>query len=82
VTSGAIAGPIVSLDLRQLYLKDIGLIGTTAWDEPVFPNLIRYIENNEIKPLVARTYALENIVEAQTEFLKKQHFGKFVLLPS
>ena len=33
VTSGAIAGPIVSLDMRELYLKDITLIGTTAWEE-------------------------------------------------
>ena len=40
-SSGAIAGPIVDLDMRDMYLKDISLIGTTAWDEPVFPNLIR-----------------------------------------
>lgn len=36
VTSGAIAGPFVSLDLRDIYLKDIRLIGCTAWDETVF----------------------------------------------
>ena len=36
VTSGAIAGPVVSLDLRHIYLKDIRLIGCTAWDETVF----------------------------------------------
>ena len=38
-SSGAIAGPIVDLDMRDMYLKDISLIGTTAWDEPVFPIL-------------------------------------------
>lgn len=27
---GAIAGPVVSLDMRDMYLKDISLIGTTA----------------------------------------------------
>ena len=36
VTSGAIAEPFVSLDLRDIYLKDIRLIGCTAWDETVF----------------------------------------------
>jgi NADPH:quinone reductase-like Zn-dependent oxidoreductase len=36
VSSGAIAGPIVELDMRDMYLKDITLIGCTAWDEPVF----------------------------------------------
>ena len=54
-SSGAIAGPIVDLDMRDMYLKDISLIGTTAWDEPVFPNLVRYIEAGEIRPLLAAT---------------------------
>ena len=30
-SSGAIAGPVVPLDMRDMYLKDITLIGTTAW---------------------------------------------------
>jgi NADPH:quinone reductase-like Zn-dependent oxidoreductase len=80
-SSGAIAGPIVELDMRDFYLKDINMIGCTAWDEPVFPNLIRYIEAGEIKPLVAKTFPLEDIALAQQEFLKKTHFGNFVLIP-
>ncbi|CAD7850765.1 MAG: Alcohol dehydrogenase (EC 1.1.1.1) [Olavius algarvensis Gamma 3 endosymbiont] len=81
-SSGAIAGPLVSLDMREFYLKDLNLIGCTAWDEPVFPNLIGYIERGEIVPLLAKTFALEEIAAAQQEFLKKEHFGNFVLLPS
>ena len=81
VSSGAIAGPVVSLDMRDMYLKDITLIGCTAWDEPVFPNLVSYIERGEIRPLVARTYPLKEIGAAQAEFMKKSHVGNFVLLP-
>lgn len=80
-SSGAIAGPMVSLDMRDMYLKDITLIGCTAWDEPVFPNLVSYIENAEIKPLVAGTFPLDQIAEAQKEFMKKEHIGNFVLIP-
>ena len=80
-SSGAIAGPIVTLDMRTFYLKDLTLIGCTAWDQPVFPSLISYIENNEIQPLVAKTFPLEQIVEAQKEFTKKEHVGKIVLIP-
>lgn len=80
-SSGAIGGPIVDLDLRTMYLKDLTLIGCTAWDEPVFPNLISYVEANRLRPLVARTFPLHDIVSAQQEFLKKEHVGKFVLLP-
>lgn len=80
-SSGAIAGPVVEFDLRDLYLKDLSIIGTTAWSEPVFPNLVRYIENGELRPQVAATYPLQDIVKAQQEFEKKQHVGKIVLLP-
>lgn len=82
VSSGAIAGPIVSLDMRDMYLKDISLVGCTAWDAPVFPNLISYIENNEIRPLVAKVFPLERIAQAQQEFMEKAHFGNFVLIPT
>jgi NADPH:quinone reductase-like Zn-dependent oxidoreductase len=81
VSSGAIGGPIVEMDMRTFYLKDITLIGCTAWDEPVFPNLISYIERDEIRPLLAKTFPLEQIATAQQEFLKKEHVGNFVLIP-
>jgi NADPH:quinone reductase-like Zn-dependent oxidoreductase len=80
-SSGAIAGPLVTLDMRKLYLKDLTLIGCTGWDEPVFANLVSYIERNEIKPLLAKTFALEDIVRAQQEFTEKKYVGKFVLIP-
>ena len=80
-SSGAIAGPMVSLDMRDMYLKDITLIGCTAWDEPAFPNLVSYIEKGEIRPLLAKTFPLERIADAQKEFMEKRHFGNFVLIP-
>ena len=81
VSSGAIGGPLVPLDLRTWYLKDIRMIGCTAWDEPVFLNLVSYIERGEIRPLVAMIFPLENIINAQKEFMEKRHVGKFVLIP-
>jgi NADPH:quinone reductase-like Zn-dependent oxidoreductase len=81
VSSGAIGGPVVALDMRVFYLKDLTLIGCTGWDEPVFPNVISYIERGEIRPLLARTYPLEQIATAQQDFLKKSHVGNFVLIP-
>jgi NADPH:quinone reductase-like Zn-dependent oxidoreductase len=81
VSSGAIGGPLVQLDMRTFYLKDLTLIGCTAWDEPVFPSLISYIERGEIRPIVAKTFPLEQIAAAQREFQEKAHVGKFVLIP-
>ena len=80
-SSGAIAGPIVDLDMRDLYLKDLTLIGSTGWDEPVFHNLIGYIERGEIKPLLSKTFPLNEIAAAQEEFMAKSHIGNIVLIP-
>ena len=79
--AGAISGPIVDLDLRTLYLKDLRLLGCTILEPEVFPNLITYIERGEIKPLVAATFPLAGIVAAQEAFLTKRHVGKIVLVP-
>ena len=80
-TSGAIAGPIVKLDLRTLYLKDLTLYGCTFQSKEVFRNIIKYIEENKIKPLVAKSYPLKEIKNAQLDFLSKKFTGKLVLVP-
>ena len=79
--AGAISGPVVDLDLRTLYLKDLRLLGCTILEPEVFPNLIGYIERGEIAPLVAATFPLAGIVAAQEAFLTKRHVGKIVLIP-
>jgi len=67
--------------MRDMYLKDITLVGCTAWDEPVFENLVSYIERGEIRPLLADTYPLARIADAQKAFQEKRHLGKIVLIP-
>ena len=77
--AGAIAGPIVELDVRSLYLKDLTFFGCTVLEPQVFGNLIKRIENKQIKPLVAETFALTDIGQAQASFSEKNHVGKIVL---
>ncbi|WP_282044822.1 alcohol dehydrogenase family protein [Roseibium album] len=77
--AGAIGGPIVELDVRTLYLKDLSFFGCTVLEPQVFGNLVKRIEIDEIKPLVAETYALRDIGAAQKAFGEKGHVGKIVL---
>jgi len=81
VTSGAISGAIVEVDLRVLYLRDITMYGATVPAADVFPTLLRRIESGGIKAVVARTYPLSRVREAQTDFAAKGHVGKLVLVP-
>ena len=78
--AGAIAGPIVELDVRTLYLKDLTFFGCTFQEDVVFENLVSYVERGEIRPLVGKSYPLRDIVEAQRDFLSKRIAGKLVLV--
>lgn len=77
--AGAIAGPIVEMDVRTLYLKDLSFFGCTYQPREVFENLIGYIEREEIKPIVAQAFSLKDIRIAQQVFLEKNFIGKIVL---
>jgi len=79
--SGAIAGPMVNLDLRTFYLRDLTFTGSTVTAPDVMPNIIRYIENSEIKPALAATYPLDQLREAQSAFIAKKHSGNIVVTP-
>ena len=64
-----------------LYLKDLTFFGCTKQPKEVFRNLINYIEQNKIRPLVTKTYPLKDIKVAQEDFLSKKFIGKLVLIP-
>lgn len=80
VTSGAIAGPMVELDLRTLYLKDLELHGATVYSPQVFANLVGHIERGEARPVVGGSYPLEEIHVAQQAFASKSHIGSLVIV--
>ena len=82
VTAGAIAGPVVPLDLRTLYLKQLELIGSTMGTHEEFASLVEHIASGRVKPLLARTYPLSDIRQAQRDFENKNFFGKLVLIPN
>ncbi|MBY8978196.1 alcohol dehydrogenase family protein [Rhodobacteraceae bacterium NNCM2] len=77
--AGAIAGPIVEFDLRTFYLRDLVFTGATIVPPGVFGDLVGYIERGEIKPLLAETFPLEELVAAQTAFIDKKHVGNIVV---
>ena len=79
--AGAIGGPIVEVDLRTFYLRDLTFTGATVPPPGVFQDLIGYIERDEIQPLLAATYPLEELHTAQQAFIDKRHVGNIVVEP-
>jgi len=80
-TAGAIAGPVVQLDLRTLYLKHLQLHGSSQGRRSDFKRLVRYIEEGKLKPLVAGVYPLSEFHRAQTDFMAKRFVGKLIVVP-
>lgn len=80
-TAGAIGGPVVNLDLRTMYLKQLQLNGSSQGTRTDFRRLVRYIENGQIKPLLDRTFKLSDFHNAQQTFMGKTYIGKLVVVP-
>jgi len=80
-TAGAIAGPVVQLDLRTMYLKQLELHGSSQGSRADFRRLVGYIESGKIRPLVGGVYKLSDFHRAQTDFMAKNFVGKLVVVP-
>jgi NADPH:quinone reductase-like Zn-dependent oxidoreductase len=81
VTAGAIAGPKVIVDWRKIYLKHLTIFGSTLGTQQEAKDIVDYVAAGKLKPLLAGTYSLEQIVQAQKDFKKKDFFGKLVIVP-
>ncbi|MDZ7710043.1 MAG: zinc-binding dehydrogenase [Roseovarius sp.] len=79
--AGAIAGPMVTADLRRIYLRDITIHGCTFQAPRVFARLMEMVRAGHIRPRISATYPLREIALAQAQFQAKSHAGKLVLLP-
>ncbi|PTX55701.1 NADPH:quinone reductase-like Zn-dependent oxidoreductase [Litoreibacter ponti] len=79
VVSGAIAGPIVELDVRKLYLRDLTFFGSTQQPDRIMPDLISYVEAGKLSPGVALSFPLKELPAAQAAFASKAHVGKIAI---
>ena len=81
VVAGAIAGPLVTVDLRTVYLKQLDLLGSTMGNRDEFAALVRHIESGRLRPMVWATYPLAELDRAQRDFVQKGYVGKLVVVP-
>lgn len=80
-TAGAIAGPVQPMDLRDLIYKDLEMYGVTCPTPEAFARVVGCIQSGQLRPLVEKIFPLAELPLAQAEFLKREHFGKIVIVP-
>lgn len=79
--AGAIAGPVQPMDLRDLIYKDLEMYGITCPTRETFSRVVRLVEDGRIRPLLERRFPLCDLARAQSEFVRRNHVGKFVIEP-
>ena len=80
-SAGAIAGPVQPMDLRDLIYKDLEMYGITCPTEETFRRVVEHVESGRLKPLLDKSFSLDHLAEAQTEFVRRTHVGKFAIIP-
>ncbi len=79
VTVGATTGPIGKTDIRYVFWKQIAIIGSTMSNQREFLDAMELVFDRKIKPVIARTFELDEVRQAY-EFLESgSQFGKVVV---
>ena len=81
VVAGALGGWAVELDVRRLYLADLSLVGSTMHTPSMFEQLVGIAVRGEVRPVIAETFDLGDLAEAQRALARRHHVGKLVVVP-
>jgi NADPH:quinone reductase-like Zn-dependent oxidoreductase len=79
VTCGATSGPKPDEDIRRIFAKQITIHGSTMGTRHDWEQVTRLLASRALRPIVDRTFPLEQAAEAQTLLEHGEHFGKLVL---
>jgi NADPH:quinone reductase-like Zn-dependent oxidoreductase len=81
VTCGATTGPIVGIDLRHLFARQLSLLGSYMGTMGELHEVLKHVFAGRLKPVVDCTFLLSEIRAAHEYLEKSQMFGKVVLNP-
>lgn len=76
---GITTGKEASIDIRQLYARQISLLGAYMGAHHELITLTKLIGEKKIKPVVDSVYPLEQGRAAQQRMMERKNFGKIVL---
>jgi zinc-binding alcohol dehydrogenase/oxidoreductase len=77
---GATAGDPQVLPMRQIFWKQISLLGTTMGSPRGFYQMVRLFERHKIKPMVDGPYPFSQYRQAYSRMMNAEQFGKIVLV--
>jgi NADPH:quinone reductase-like Zn-dependent oxidoreductase len=81
VTCGGTSGPICETDVRQVFWKQVSIIGSTMATNGEFAEVMAQLFRGRLKAIVDSVMPLKDGVAAQERLAAGKQFGKIVLTP-
>ncbi|KOR89516.1 zinc-binding dehydrogenase [Paenibacillus solani] len=79
VSFGASSGDAVEVPLRALFYPQLSWIGTSMGSREEFGDMLRFMEEHAIRPLIDQMYPLDETVEAFRRMRAGEQFGNIGL---
>jgi len=81
VTCGGTTGPVVSIQLPHLFIKNQSVLGSTMGPRSAFPAILAKIASGAYRPVVDRVMPMSQMQLAHELLESRQVHGKIVLVP-
>lgn len=78
---GKLTGMDVELSLHLTYLRHISIMGLYLGEKHELIDLLRWVQDGEVKPVIDRKLPLEEVATAHQAIASGGHLGKIVLTP-
>jgi NADPH:quinone reductase-like Zn-dependent oxidoreductase len=79
VTCGGSSGPMLTFDVRHLFIKHQRIIGSTMGTLDDFARVVFHVERGDLQPLVHRVFEPAEIADAHRELEQRRVIGKVVV---
>ncbi len=79
VTCGATTGPIVELDLRYVFSRELSIVGARMGSLAELREVAALVAARRLKPVVDKVFPLDEARAAHAYLAEGRHFGKVVL---
>ena len=81
LTCGATAGFDPKEDIRYIWTFELQLLGSNGWMRDDILRLFELVRARSLKPVIDRTFALDDVNEAFSALESREVFGKLVVQP-
>ncbi len=81
VTCGATTGADVSIDLRYTFMKQHTILGSIMGTRKELLEITNLLGEGHLKPVIDSVFPLKEAAKAQEKMLKRESFGKIILVP-